>query len=104
MESRENPVFLGLTGTDILLGLGGLAAVGIVGYLVYKQQQSTQTQTQTNATSSSDLDQLGTNIGQALSPTISYAATDINPPPPQIPVPAPPGGWQGTSPIPVPPS
>jgi hypothetical protein len=102
--SRENPTFLGLSGTDILLGLGGLAAVGIVSYLVYKQQQTAQTQTNATSSADSDLDQLGTNIGQALSPTISYAATDINPPPPAIPVPPPPGGWQGTSPLPVAPT
>jgi hypothetical protein len=39
-ETRENPA--SLSTTDILLGLGGLAAVGLVGYLVYKQQQASQ--------------------------------------------------------------
>ncbi len=83
----ENPTIMGLSGTDVLLFLGGAAAVGLVGYLVYKQQQAAQSQ-----------------ANALTSPELSYAATDINPPPPAVPVPPPPGGYPGTSPLPVPPS
>ncbi len=91
LEYLQNPTIMGLSGTDILLGLGGLTAVGIVGYLVYRQQQTAQAQANAAAPA-------------LTSPELSYAATDINPPPPAVPVPPPPGGYPGTSPLPVPPS
>lgn len=39
--TKENP--LSRSSTDLLLLVGGVAAVGLVGYLVWKQQQATQT-------------------------------------------------------------
>lgn len=79
-KTSKNP----LSGTDILLALGGIAAVGFVGYLIWNaQQQSVQT---------------ASAPAPASSPTISYAATELVQVPAPIPLPNP-NAAQGAPPL-----
>jgi hypothetical protein len=78
-KTSKNP----LSGTDILLALGGIAAVGFVGYLIWNAQQSAQT---------------ASVPAPASSPTVSYAAPGFTQVPAPIPLPNP-NAAQGAPPL-----
>jgi hypothetical protein len=79
-KTSKNP----LSGTDILLALGGIAAVGFVGYLIWNQQQAQAQQ--------------AVGPAPASSPTVSYAATTLTQVPAPVPLPNP-NAAQGAPPL-----
>jgi hypothetical protein len=79
-KTSKNP----LSGTDILLALGGIAAVGFVGYLIWNQQQAQAQQ--------------AVGPAPASSPTVSYAAPGFTQVPAPIPLPNP-NAAQGAPPL-----
>jgi hypothetical protein len=89
--TKENPI--GVSTADLLLFAGGIAAVGLVGYLVWKQQQAQQAGVATLPPTPGVIDVTGP-PGQT--------AVNLLPPPgtPVVPPPYVPGG----SPLPVAPS
>jgi hypothetical protein len=90
-KTSRNP--FGLSGTDILLAIGGIAAVGLVGYLIWNQQQANQEQATAAANGYPGTPNPAPNASVLLSATNILGGTPT--PQPYVP---------GGSPLPVAPS
>jgi hypothetical protein len=105
-KTSRNP--FGLSGTDILLAIGGIAAVGLVGYLIWNQQQAAQEQSTAaaNGYPGLPLQPASASLNQpslASSSQVLLGAQNFLPPPGSPALPQPPYA-PGGSPLPVAPS